>query len=255
MAAIERESPTPLYHQLKELLAERIASGDWQPGDMLPTEEQLQEQYQISRTTVRQALKELEVEGQISRQRGRGTFVTQRKISHSAEPHFRLADTLLQQGEQPGWKLLRAEWVPASPEIAERLNIEPDTPVFELRRLRLASDEAIGYHVAYASPSVATAIDRERLESGGSLDYLRGNNAPGDSALGENVLDGSYANRILEAIPATEQVAEWLDVAPGTPMFLIRREVLNRQNQPIELLRAIYRGDRLQYHVRRAPAR
>ena len=63
MAAIQRESPTPLYHQLKVLLSERIASGEWPPGHMLPTEEQLQEQYEISRTTVRQALKELEIEG------------------------------------------------------------------------------------------------------------------------------------------------------------------------------------------------
>ena len=53
MTTIERSSPTPLYHQLKELLAERIARGEWQPGDMLPTEEQLQEKYEISRTTVR----------------------------------------------------------------------------------------------------------------------------------------------------------------------------------------------------------
>lgn len=248
MAAIQRESPTPLYHQLKVLLSERIASGEWPPGHMLPTEEQLQEQYEISRTTVRQALKELEIEGQISRQRGRGTFVAQPKISHSAEPHFSLADVLLQQGVQPGWKVLYAEWTPATPEIAQRLNLEPGTPVYELHRLRLASEEAIGFHIAHTSPSIATAIDRARLESGGSLDYLR------NTDRGENVLEGSYADRVLEAIPANDQVAELLDVAPGTPMFQIRRELFNRQGQPVELLRAIYRGDRLQYHVRRATA-
>lgn len=245
MTSIQRESPTPLYHQLKELLAERIAAGEWQAGDMLPTEEQLQEQYEISRTTVRQALKELEVEGHISRQRGRGTFVSRPKISHSAEPHLRLTDALKEQGVQPGWRLLDAAWVPASADVAERLDLERETPVFCLRRLRLANDEAIGYHVAHASPAVATALDKGRLESGGSLDYLRG----GD------VLDGSYANRVLEAIPASEAVASWLDVETGIPMFLIRRCVFNRQGQPIELLRAVYRGDRLQYHVRRAPAR
>lgn len=245
MTTIERGSPTPLYHQLKELLAERIARGEWQPGDMLPTEEQLQEQYEISRTTVRQALKELEVEGHIWRQRGRGTFVSRPKISHSAEPHFRLTDTLRQQGVQPGWELLGAEWLPASAEIAGRLQLQPGTPVFELRRLRLANDEAIGYHVAHASAAVATAIDRERLESGGSLGYLQA----------QKVLEGSYADRVLEAIPATAEVAARLEIAEGTPMFLIRRQLFDREGQPIELLRAVYRGDRLQYHVRHAPAR
>lgn len=245
MTTIQRESPTPLYHQLKELLAKRITRGDWQAGDMLPTEEQLQEQYEISRTTVRQALKELEIEGHISRQRGRGTFVSRPKISHSAEPHFGLTDTLKEQGVQPGWQMLEAGWLPGSADVAERLSLERETPVFCLRRLRLASEEAIGYHVAYASPAVATAIDKGRLESGGSLDYLRG----GD------VLEGSYADRVLEAIPASDEVASWLDVEVGMPMFLIRRQVFSRQGQPIELLRAVYRGDRLQYHVRHAPAR
>lgn len=245
MTTIQRESPTPLYHQLKELLAERIVRGEWQPGDMLPTEEQLQEQYEISRTTVRQALKELEIEGHISRQRGRGTFVSRPKISHSAEPHFGLTDALKEQGVTPGWELLDAGWVAALPEVAERLSLARETPVFRLRRLRLANDEAIGYHVAYASPAVATAIDKEQLQSGGSLHYLRGQQA----------LEGSYANRVLEAIPASEEVASLLDVDVDLPMFLIRRQVFNRLGQPIELLRAVYRGDRLQYHVRHAPAR
>jgi GntR family transcriptional regulator len=111
--------------------------------------------------------------------------------------------------------------------------------------LRLANEEAIGYHVAYASPAVAPAIDRDRLNGGGSLDYLRA----------QQVLEGSHADRVLEAVPASEEVASCLDVEEGTPMFLIRRRVFNRQGQPIELLRAIYRGDRLQYHVRHVPAR
>ena len=84
--SIERESPIPLYYQLKQLLVERIKHNELQPGDIFPTEEQLQKKYQLSRTTVRQALKELEIEGLISRHRGRGTFVSRPKISHSSEP-------------------------------------------------------------------------------------------------------------------------------------------------------------------------
>jgi GntR family transcriptional regulator len=245
MTTIQRESPTPLYHQLKELLSERIARGEWQAGDMLPTEEQLQEQYEISRTTVRQALKELEIEGTISRQRGRGTFVSRPKISHSAEPHFGLTDTLREQGVVPGWQLLDATWLPAPVAVAESMGLARETPVFRLRRLRLVNEEAIGYHVAYASPAVAPAIDKERLQSGGSLHYLRGQKA----------LEGSHADRILEAIPASEEVASCLNVVVGMPMFSIRRQLFDRQGRLIELLRAVYRGDRLQYHVRHAPAR
>jgi GntR family transcriptional regulator len=240
---IERSSPTPLYFQLKQLLLARIGSGEWQPGDMLPTEEQLQEQYTLSRTTVRQALKELELAGKISRFRGRGTFVALPKLSHSPEPHFSFTDSLLEQGARPGWQLLSAGWLPAPPEIAQRLSLDEGTPVFELRRLRLVNDEPIGYHIAHAAPALATAINRDRLDVGSSLAYLQ----PGEA------LQGSYANRVLEAVPASEELAALVGVDRGSPMLLIRRRVLSAAGNPLEMLQATYRGDRLQYHIRRAP--
>jgi GntR family transcriptional regulator len=240
MSAVDRESPIPLYYQLKQLLIERIESGDWQPGDMLPTEEQLGEQYGLSRTTVRQGLKELELESRISRYRGRGTFVSKPKISHSPDPRFSLTDYLLQRGMRPGWQVLSANWLPATAEIAARLDLEVETPVFQLRRLRLANDEPIGYHVAHAIGTVARDVNEDLFSQGGSLDYLR--------ATGR--LGGSYANRILEAIPASKETANFLGIDRGSPILSIRRLVFNPDDVPLEDLRAVYRGDRLQYQIR-----
>ncbi|HID53000.1 MAG TPA: GntR family transcriptional regulator [Anaerolineae bacterium] len=239
MTTIERESPIPLYFQLKQILAERIDNGRWQPGDLLPTEMQLEEQYQVSRITVRRALKELELEGKISRFRGRGTIVAQPKISHSPEPHFSLTDALLRQGVQPGWEVLSAEWVAAPDEIAEQFEIEAGTPVYFLQRLRLVDGEPIGYHVAYAAPAAATAVDSSQLTAGGSLAYLGGS----------DILQGSYANRTLEAIPASAEVAALLGIEPGSPMLSIRRQVIGPDGRPIEILHAVYRGDRFQYQL------
>jgi GntR family transcriptional regulator len=243
MRRITRNSPTPLYYQLKQLVAARIAEGEWQPGNMLPTEEQLEEQYGLSRTTVRQGLRELELEGKIIRFRGRGTFVARPKISHSPEPHFSLTDSLIEQGASPGWQLLSEEWVPAPDDVAQLLSLEVGTPVFRLCRLRLDNDEPIGYHVAHAAPVLARAINREWLEQGGSLAYLQAS----------DILQNSYANRVVEAIPASDEVAALLGTDRGSPMLLIRRRIMGGGGEPLELLRAIYRGDRLQYHIRRAP--
>lgn len=239
MMAIERESPLPLYYQLKQFLAERIATGEWQPGDMLPTEEQLQEQYQLSRTTVRQALKELEFEGKISRFRGKGTFVSKPKISHSPDPHFNLTAYLQQAGMQPGWKVLAHDWIPAPVEVAERMAIDPGSQVFRLRRLRLANGEPIGYHITHVRAELGVFIKADRLDQGGSLDYLHG---PG-------LLQKSYANRVIEAILATEETAKLLNVMKGSPILMIRRRVFNRDGLPVEDMRAMYRGDRFQYRV------
>jgi GntR family transcriptional regulator len=243
MNPIERESPVPLYYQLKQLLAERISSGEWRSGDMLPTEEQLQEQYGLSRTTVRQALKELEVEGLISRHRGRGTFVSRPKFSHSPDPRFNLTAYLIEQGMRPGWRVLSAGWVQATSEVAERLAVDKSVRLYRLRRLRLANDEPIGYHIAHVIPALGQAIDDRRLDQGGSLDYLRAT----------GLLDQSLANRTIEAILASDEVARRLDVLKGSPILMIRRLVFNASGDPVEDMRAMYRGDRFQYRVWQRP--
>ncbi len=75
MSKIDRDSPVPIYHQLKTLILDQIASGLWRPGDQIPSESELCRLYGISRAPVRQALKELEYEGVLIRRSGSGTFV------------------------------------------------------------------------------------------------------------------------------------------------------------------------------------
>lgn len=243
MSSIDRSSPIPLYYQLQKLLVDHINSGKWQAGDMLPTEEQLMEQYGLSRTTVRQSLKEMELDGLISRFRGRGTFVSRPKLSHSPEPHYSLTDVLLKQGAKPGWKVISAGWSPAPAEVVQRLALVGDTTAYCLQRVRLADDELIGYHVAYLAPAWADAVDETALARGGSLHYLSG----------KDYLEGSYANRIIEAIAAPGSIARRLEVERGSPLLLIRRLVYSREGKPIEDLQAMYRGDRFQYHIRHLP--
>ena len=82
MISIERGSPLPLYHQLKQVLLERITRGEFRPGVPLPGDHELVHSYRLSRTTVRQALRKLELTGVITRQRGRGTFLAGPKLRH-----------------------------------------------------------------------------------------------------------------------------------------------------------------------------
>ncbi len=240
--SIDRESKLPLYYQLTELLLESIRRGDWEAGDMLPTELQLQEKYDLSRTTVRQALRELELEGLVTRYRGRGTFVAEPKVTHN--PRLSLSNYLEQVGMTPGWKVIDAEWVSAPSEVAERLAIPPETEAFRLRRLRLADGDPIGYHVAFVSPEFSDAIDLESLDQGGSLRYLRKG----------NVLSDSLADRFLEAVGASEEEAQHLGVEPGDPLLLIRRLVVSRDERQIEDFRGVYRGDRFQYQISNLPS-
>jgi GntR family transcriptional regulator len=109
--AIDRDSPVPYYHQLKELLRDEIVSGRWPAGVQIPSEPELCRLLDVSRTVVRQALGDLGHEGLLRRRKGLGTFVAEPKI------HGRLVqsltgfhDDMLAQGRVPG----PASWTSAS---------------------------------------------------------------------------------------------------------------------------------------------
>jgi GntR family transcriptional regulator len=241
--SIDRNSPFPLYFQLKQIIMKKLDARVWVPGDILPSEKEFQAEYKLSRTTVRQALKELEAEGRLSRHRGRGTFVTQPKVTHGLEPRNSLTAYLEKMGQQPGWQLLSAEWVRPPDDVAMRLGISPDARTFCLSRLRLADGEPLGFHIAYVSPNFAELINPEQFQQGGSLSYLQSS----------SLLADCCAQRTFEAVGAREEEATLLGVARGAPMFQIRRLLLTSGQQPIEDLRAIYRGDRFQYVLNQLP--
>ncbi len=236
---IDRNSPIPLYFQLKQLLLAKFENNELVPGDAFPTEQQIQDTYAVSRTTVRQALSELEEAGLITRQRGRGTFVTKPKLSHSPEAYPNLADNMTMQGLTAGWKLLSAQWVQPDKSIYEALQVAQDEKIFQLERLRLASETPIGYHCAYVSPNFTDGINGTAYTEGGSLRYLNG----------LTMLQDCVADRTLEALPATQRLANLLDIEMGDALLKVTRTVYSPDKVPIEYFMGFYRGDRFEYHI------
>lgn len=236
---IDRSSPVPLYYQLKRLILNKIEDNELKPGDILPTEQQIQEMYDLSRTTVRQALSELADEGRIIRHRGRGTFITKPKVRHMPEKYPDLSDYMMAQGIKPGWRLLSAAWVDPTEEVCKALSVSADEKVFQLERLRFANDEPIGYQLAHLAPQFATYIDPSAFTEGGSLRYLNR----------LTLLEDSTAHRTIEAIEANEKFAELLGVAVGAALLRVTRMTYTQDFTPIELFSGVYRGDRFQYHI------
>ena len=107
----------PRYYQLKEILAGRIESGEFQVGTRFPTDEELCAEYQLSRGTVRRALDMLVEEGKLRREQGRGTFVNSPVL---APVYFRLAnfdEEMRSRGWKPSTKLLSLNKFPASEDL------------------------------------------------------------------------------------------------------------------------------------------
>src|SRR5215472_9864244 len=148
MSAIYRNSPVPRYHQLKEILREKIRSGEWKPGDIIPSERELSETYGISRMTARQAITDLVNEGLFYREQGKGTFVSQRKITQQLLHLTGFTEDIKARGQRPGTKVLSAETIPADEGTAEKLRIDPGTSVFRLRRLRIADGSPLAIELS-----------------------------------------------------------------------------------------------------------
>src|SRR5690606_3358167 len=126
----------PLYHQVEVAIRERISSGAWAPGTQIPTEDQLCEQFRVSRVTIRHALRNLVAQGLLERERGRGTFVRDTTLTAGARGLTSFSAEMEALGLKPGARTLSATVMPASPEVAGALELLEGERVVAIRRLR-----------------------------------------------------------------------------------------------------------------------
>jgi GntR family transcriptional regulator len=231
---ILRDSKLPFYHQLYEILRQNIVRGEWQPDDMLPSEVELMERYNVSRITVRQALDELVNEGLIYRQRGRGTFVAHPTVDQALTRIISFTEDMRQRGFTPGTEVLFSGLEPAPPEVAEKLQLEPGVELVRLDRLRLADNEPMSIEESHLVHRTCPGI----LQHDYAANPLR------------EVLEQHYgirlvrAKQIIRAIAAPRKIADKLSIPVNAPLLYIERISYSQQNIPIEFLRLYHRGDR-----------
>src|SRR6185437_14049249 len=140
---LDKNSFTPMYFQIQTQLLKQIKSGHLRPGDALPGEEELTRIYGVSRMTSRQALQALTAQGLAYRQKGRGTFLLQPKVEKDIAHLLGFSAEMRVLGLKSTSRVLSKASVPAPPEIAMRLGIEPGAPALHLHRLRSADGEPV----------------------------------------------------------------------------------------------------------------
>lgn len=243
MSTIYRNSPVPRYHQLKEILRERIRTGEWKPGDLIPSERELSETYRISRMTARQAITDLVNEGIFYREQGRGTFVTRHKIIQQLIRLTGFTEDISARGQQPGTLVLSATMNPADELTAERLRVKPGELVFSLQRLRLADAEPLAIESSHLSFKGCERLLEEDLEHNSLYRLI-------ETKYGLPLME---AEQELEAGLAGDEEARLLKVAVGSAVLFTRRTTYTDRNQPIEYAKSVYCGNKYTFytHLRR----
>jgi GntR family transcriptional regulator len=238
--SVDRNDYIPYYIQVKNALLAHIESGGWQPGDQLPGEPELCRMFEVSRTVIRQALKEMEHEGYIRREKGKGTFVDKPKISQGlAQKLTGFYRDMVERGETPITKVLRQGLVPASSKVASRLQLEPDDQVIELQRLRGVADEFFVLDTTYLPYTICPQVLHTDFSNQSLYAFL-------EEDLGLVITHGQ---RYLEAVLANDYEANLLQIDKGDPLILLDSVVYLDDGRPIEYFRALHRGGRARFEV------
>ena len=236
---IDRDSPLPLYFQLKDALQTLIEDGQFQEGDPIPTERELGERFQVSRITVRRAIAELSRNGYLTTQQGKGTFVTTPKIKRPMSQMKSFSSAIMDEGHLPGSRLISLRHERANAEIASSLNVDEEAWIWTVERVRLADDEPIGISSVYLNLPADMFLTPAELEQEVSL----------WSVLEKKGISLSKSEETIQSIAADEAQAELLQVNPGFPLLLVEGVVYTNQSIPVEYHRIFNRGDRYKYSI------
>jgi GntR family transcriptional regulator len=231
-------SPMPLYQQFKMLIERKIASGEWPPETLIPTELELVSAYGISRTTVRQALDELVQEGRIQRKRGRGTHVAAPKIAQTLAQLTGFAEELALRGMEPVLTILACAMDTAGSRAADALGLSPASPVLHIRRLVSVGGAPLFVDQSYFPADLAPLLDRDQIERQPIYRLLE--------AGGRGPADGE---QWLGAVALDEETARLLRVERSVPGLAITRITRDVLGQPIEYTQVTYRSDRYEYGI------
>lgn len=239
MDNLDRRSPTPLYAQLKAILHERILSGEYAPGDRIPTERELCQRYGVSRITVVRALNDLAREGFIERIQGKGSLVTWRPIEGSLNRVTGFTHSMRAQGFTTRSRVLSIETIPADQSLRAAFRLPPDSEqrFVRFRRLRFVDDRPAVILTSIVPEDVGTRLMSYDLESISFYDLF-------EALLGRRI---ARTEVTLAPIIATPEAIELLEVDEGSPQMLYRGISYLEGDIPIEVATGIFRGDTFQF--------
>lgn len=238
---INREDRTPVYHQIVDWISRQIREGAWPPHYKLPAEESLAQELRVARGTVRQALQQLESAGFIYRLHGKGTFVSSGIIEHKLDAdHLSFLEQLVKNRISFKASIIEKKISEASPPISSLLGLkEKGESVFSIKRLRTVGPDNLMLsenHVAY---NRYPGVEKEDF-SHHSLYAILENRYK---------IRLAWGRRIFEARVAESDVAEYLGLSLGSPVFFAQQLVYDVDNRCIDCAYLWLRGDKMKLSV------
>jgi GntR family transcriptional regulator len=234
-------SPTfsPLYQQIKALITQSLQSGEWKPGELIPSEVELAARFKVSQGTVRKAIDELSAENLVVRRQGKGTFVA---THHEERAHYRFLRLMPDVGEahQADNRIIEVKRMRAPAEVARMLDVKSGDSVIFIRRVQSFDGVPTILEELWLPGALFRGLTAERL-----VEYKGPMYGLFETEFGTRMI---RATERVKAVLAEPQVSELLDVPPGTPLLNLERVSFTYGDKPVEVRRGLYRTDRHHYH-------
>ena len=232
------QGPIPLYYQLEQQLRARISQSEFLPGSALPTEDQICEDYKVSRITVRRALDGLQRLGMIERRRGVGSFVAEKPKGINSHLTGSLSEFLSQAGTLRTRCLSLGE-AKADRAICAKLGLQEDDRAVLLRTIGNMDGAPVGYFEIWFPYEIGKLLKQSDMD--GALPIVR---------LVEQVSSVriTRAAQTIEPDTAGTKAAEYLQIAANAPILNVQR-VYYAGDRPIELVNVRYHPDRYRYAI------
>lgn len=236
---VDRSTPIPLYFQIAGRLREQMVAMRLHPGDLLTTDERVQEEFGVSRATARKAIDELADEGLVERITGKGTFVSAPRLRVPLPTMLSFTEEMQRRGLKPSSHVISVSWERASDRARQALDIRDNARVLRLERIRFADENPILHSVDELIEPIGIGPDEDFSGSLYTLIETHG------VQLGE-------CQNIIEAAVTDRRLGQMLKVKSGSPVLSVRRVSYDVKGRPILYEDSSCRGDLYSYALRLA---
>ena len=222
---INKNIPIPLYYQLKQLILTDITEGVYKDGDLIPTEMELIEKYEVSRTTVRQAINDLVYEGYLTRKKGVGTFVCTPSEYINNQENYNISFQIKKNGYKLKTQLLNLARAKADKQVAEILKIKPTEDIFIMERLRYGNEVPVTFSRTHVACALVPNLEVEVNDAYVAWhDYLK-----------KNGREVKTIERTLEAGIADKATSDLLQLQNKNASIMIQTDIcFSQESKPIE---------------------
>ena len=233
-------SPTfsPLYQQIKALITQSLQSGEWKPGELIPSEVELAGRFKVSQGTVRKAIDELAAENLVMRRQGKGTFVS---THHEARAHFRFLRLVPDEGvpHYPESKFIEVKRVRAPADVARLMDLKSGDAVIFIKRVQYFDGVPTIVEELWLPGLIFKGLTAERL-----VEYKGPMYGLFETEFGTRMI---RASEQIRAVCADAGAAQLLNIDLGTPLLSSERVSFTYGDKPVELRRGLYLTSRHHY--------